>query len=136
MKMLVVSATVLASAACAGASGQYSESEMNSLASALTKLSSAVDGAVRYRHASPLLEEEELLKLATAQNPRLLAPFSGMKVKIQRDGAETVLLVCEPKRNVALLEDAACSARMEKHRWRDQPRSECTFTVDLREACR
>lgn len=138
MKRVALIGLLLSSAACTLASSSYSENRLNDLASSLTKLSSTVDGSVRYLTPppSPLLEDEQFLKLATASNPSVLAPFKGLKLRIQRLGTETAILVCRPDADVALLEDATCTAHMENHRWRSQLQTSCSFALDLAEICK
>lgn len=138
MKRFSLICVLLSSAVCALASSTYSESRLNDLASSLTKLSSAVDGAVRYLNPPPsmLLENDQFLRLSTAGNPSVLVPFSNLKLRVKRLGSETAILVCRPDADVALLEDATCTARMDKHRWKDQPQSACEFTLDLTEVCK
>lgn len=141
MKRLSLACLLLSSAACTLASSSYSESRMNDLASALTKLSSAVDGAVRYQLSPPpsqLLDDEQFLKLATVRNPSVLEPFrkANVKLRVKRLESETIILVCRPDANIALLEDATCSAPMDKHRWKDQPQTTCDFTLNLAEVCK
>ncbi|MBL0729669.1 hypothetical protein [Piscinibacter sp. HJYY11] len=138
MKHIALIGLLLTSAACTLASSSYSENQLNDLASSLTKLSSVVDGSVRYltRPPSPLLEDEQFFKLTTAGNPSVLAPFKGLKLRVQRVGSETAILVCRHDADIALLEDATCTAGMESHRWKSQPQTSCSFTLDLAEVCK
>lgn len=138
MKRFSLVCVLLSSAASTLASSSYSEIRLNDLASSLTKLSSAVDGSVRYLNPPPsmLLEDLQFLKLATAGNPSVLVPFPDLKLRVKRLGSETAILVCRPDADVALLEDATCTARMDRHRWKDQPQSACEFTLDLAEVCK
>lgn len=138
MKRLLLIGVLVSSAACTLASSTYSETHLNELASSLTKLSAAVDGSVRYLSPPPstMLGDDQFLKLATAGNPSVLQPFAKLKLRVQRVGPDTTILVCRPDTSVALLEDATCTARMEKHRWKDQPQTACEFTVNLEEACK
>ncbi len=101
-------------AACAT---QLTEREMNYLASALTKVSAAVDVTVRYRRSTESLPETELLQLSMAHDPALMRPFSSLTVRVLRDGQDSAILVCEPRTGKALLEDAGCTAQLDQHNW-------------------
>jgi hypothetical protein len=118
-----VNSTVLALAAVllASCATQPSEREMNYLASALTKVSAAVDATVRYRRQPESLTEGE--------------PFDGLSVRVLRSGRDSAVLVCQPQ-GKALLEDAGCTAKLDAHRWRTTGGgNQCAFTLDLDKVC-
>jgi hypothetical protein len=132
-----VNSTVLALAAVllASCATQPSEREMNYLASALTKVSAAVDATVRYRRQPESLTEGELLRAATAHDNQLLKPFDGLSVRVLRSGRDSAVLVCQPQ-GKALLEDAGCTAKLDAHRWRTTGGgNQCAFTLDLDKVC-
>ena len=110
----------------------YSE-EMFIKASALTKLAAAVESTVRYKNPPPGLDEKELLMRATQHDPALLQNFKGYKVRVLRQDKHSVVLVCDVSGQRALLEDAGCSGRMDRHRWMNKQL--CEFSVDIREVC-
>ena len=105
------------------------EHDMNRLASALTKLSSAVEATVKFKHPSPLLSSRELLLLSTVHDTKLLTRFAPYEVLVYRNKDVVTLLVCERKRDRALLEDQACTARMDQHHWRSSAMTMCAFTL-------
>jgi hypothetical protein len=111
------------------------ENDMNRAASALTKLSSAVEATVRYKHPSALLSSRELLLLSTVHDTKLLKPFEPYQVLVFRQKDKVTLLVCEVKRDRALLEDRACTARMDQHHWRSTDLTTCAFTLTTFEDC-
>jgi hypothetical protein len=113
---------------------QPNEQEMNHLASALTKLSAAVDVTVRYRAPAETLSESELLLAATAQTPQLMKPFEGMTVRVLRRGRDSAVLVCQAD-GKALLEDAGCTAKLDVHRWSATGSDRCEFTLDINKVC-
>ena len=127
--ILCVAAVVLASCAT-----QPGEQEMNYLASALTKLSAAVDATVRYRRPPEGLSEGELLRTATAHDPELMKPFEGLTVRVLRRGRDSAVLVCQPGGR-ALLEDAGCTAKLDVHRWSAAEGTQCEFTLDVHKVC-
>jgi hypothetical protein len=114
---------------------QPNEREMNYLASALTKVSAAVDATVRYRRPPDSLSEAELLRAATAHDNQLMKPFDGLTVRVLRSGRDSAVLVCQPH-GKALLEDAGCTAKLDIHRWRATGGSDrCEFTLDVNKVC-
>lgn len=113
-----------------------SEREMNYLASALTKVSAAVDASVRYRPLAATASDAEVLEAATAHDPGLLKPFVNYTVRVQRSGRASAVLVCDRGGNHALLEDAGCTAKLDEHRWSSSGPQRCEFTLDLSTICR
>jgi hypothetical protein len=91
--------------------------EMYIKASALTKLSAAVESTVRYKNPPTGLDDRELLALATGHDPALLDNFKGYTVRVLRQSRHSVVLVCDATGNRGLLEDAGCSGPMDRHRW-------------------
>ncbi len=112
-----------------------SEDEMYQLASALTKLSAAVESTVRYKNPPDGMSDEELLTLATQHDPDLLQPFSGYAIKVRRDNHHAILLICTKQGDRALLEDVGCSAKLDAHPWQSQLAKACTFTLTADKAC-
>lgn len=124
--------TICLLAACAT---RPSEQEMNYLASALTKVSAAVDATIRYRRPADGLPEADLLRFSTAHDPALMKPFDGLTVRVLRDGRDSAVLVCVPRADKALLEDAGCTAKLDLHRWNDRGTDRCEFTIDIKKVC-
>jgi hypothetical protein len=108
--------------------------EMYSQASALTKLSAAVESTVRYKNPPSQLGESELLVLATRHDPVLLENFKNYKVRVLREARHSVVLVCNASGTRALLEDAGCTGPMDRERWKDKPEP-CEFSIDTRAVC-
>ena len=110
------------------------EREINFLASAMTKLSAAVDATVRFRRPPDEIAEAELLRLSVAHDPALLKPFDGMTLRVLREARDSAVLLCEPNAGKALLEDAGCTAKLDRHRW-NSGADRCEFTLDVKEVC-
>lgn len=110
------------------------EREINFLASAMTKLSAAVDATVRFRRPADGMAEAELLRLSVAHDPALLKPFDGMTLRVLREARDSAVLLCEPNAGKALLEDAGCTAKLDRHRW-NSGADRCEFTLDVEEVC-
>jgi len=103
------------------------------LASALTKLSRALDAAAHNpRHAA--LDGQALLDVVRARDPVLMKAFAGNVVWARREGGASVLLVCDGRGQQALLEDAGCTAPLDVQHW--QGFRQCAFTLDATAACR
>lgn len=109
--------------------------EMNYMGSALTKVSAAVDVTARYKRSADKLDDEELLKASTAHDAELLKPFSQRRVRVQRVGLDSAVLVCDERSGAPLLEDAGCTAKLDAHRWRDESQKSCEFSLDLKQVC-
>ncbi|MDQ3185499.1 MAG: hypothetical protein M3Q16_03350 [Pseudomonadota bacterium] len=109
--------------------------EMYMKASALTKLSAAVESTVRYKNPPPELDERELLALATRHDPILLENFRGYQVKVLSKDRHSVVLVCDASGTRALLEDAGCTGPMDRERWKGK-QEPCEFSIDARMVCR
>jgi hypothetical protein len=108
---------------------------MYELGSALTMLSAAVEAEVRYGDLPADISDEELIRRATKHDPGLVAPFSGYALRVARENRHAVVLVCTKDRRAALLEDAGCSAAMDRHLWDSAPATPCEFTVRVGEVC-
>lgn len=112
---------------CAIVDHKDNSEEMYIKASALTKLSSAVEATVHYESPPDYLNDQELLKLSTEDDPSLLEPFDGYVLKINREFNHAIVLVCNVDGTQGLLEDAGCTAAMDNHLW--QKKASCKFTI-------
>jgi hypothetical protein len=119
---------------CAPATQRPDREEMYIKASALTKLSAAVESTVRYKNPPLGLNDRQLLSLATQHDPALVDNFKGYTVRVLRQPRHSVVLVCDTLGTRALLEDAGCSGPMERHRWMGKPEP-CEFTINTAEVC-
>jgi hypothetical protein len=108
---------------------------MNAMASALTKLSAAVDATVRYDNPPTGLSDTELVRIATAHDPSLALSFSKLDVRVQRDGQNSSVLICRASAGQAMLEDAGCTTMVERHHWKSPTALACMPTINLATAC-
>ena len=120
---------------CAPVKQRPDREEMYIKASALTKLSAAVESTVRYKNPPMGLNERELLTLATRHDPALLDNFKDYAVRVLRQSRHSVVLVCDTTGTHALLEDAGCSGPMDRHRWMGEKPEPCEFTIETTEVC-
>ncbi|WP_020182124.1 hypothetical protein [Methylotenera sp. 1P/1] len=118
---------------CVGVSHKNNSEAMYIQASALTKLSKAVEVTVRYENPPANLSDEELLKLSTTDDPGLLDPFDGYTLKINRDFNHAIVLVCSSDGTQGLLEDAGCTADLDNPLWKQT--MPCAFTLSSETTC-
>jgi hypothetical protein len=135
MRALLLCAAAVATLGCASVGQSPNEETMLIQASALTKLSAAAESAVRYRDAPGDLSDRALLQWATSHDPALLAPFSAYTLKVLRQDRHAVVLMCTQDGAIALLEDAGCTAKLDRHRWRDTADAVCAFSLEPRIVC-
>ncbi len=121
-------------AGCTSSQRNPNSEEMYVKASALTKLSAAVESTVRYKNPPPDLGDSELLELATRHDPVLLENFRGYKLRVLRQERHSVVLVCDAAGTRALLEDAGCSGPMDRERWMGKAEA-CEFSIDTKQVC-
>jgi hypothetical protein len=121
-------------AGCTSSQKYPDSEEMYVKASALTKLSAAVESTVRYKNPPSELGESELLALATRHDPVLLENFKGYRVKVLRKDRHSIVLVCDAAGTRALLEDAGCTGSMERERWKGKL-TPCEFSIDTTAVC-
>ena len=119
----------------AGCAAPSPDRQLFATASALTKLSSSVEATVLFRNPPPTASDAELLRLSTADNPELLRSFEPFTLRVLRHAQGVIVLVCDRAGRTALLEDASCTARLDRHHWRDAAGSPCDFTLKMPEVC-
>lgn len=134
-RLLVVIAIALTGCASVATGQTYAEEEMLILAVAVTKVSAAAEANLVYGAPSDSLSDVEFLAQSVAHDPGLLAPFSGYRIEATRQSGHAAILMCSSDGAIALLEDAGCTAAMDRHRWRDDPKGPCAFTIDLAQVC-
>jgi hypothetical protein len=118
---------------CAQTQENPNAEEMYVKASALTKLSAAVESMVRYKNPSSSWTDSELLSAATEHDPALLNNLADYRLKIQSRNRHAIVLMCSTSGERALLEDAGCTGQMDRHRW--QVPSGCEFSLTIEQMC-
>lgn len=131
-KLIFVLSVALLSG-CVSTQATVRKEEMYIRASALTKLTAAVESMVRYKNPSALWTDEELLAAATAHDPHLLLNMRGYKLSVLNRNKHAVVLVCTISGERALLEDAGCTGPMDRHHW--QQSSPCDFSLSIDTVC-
>jgi hypothetical protein len=135
MKPTYKVALVLVNALLSGCVSAQTEREMNFTASALTKLSAAVDATARFQQLPEKLSDADLLLLSTSHEPSLLQPFANFTIRLLRIGPSSAVLICQPDGGKALLEDTGCTSKLDRHHWSSEPAAACEFTLDVKTLC-
>lgn len=106
----------------------YNEDEMSTLASALTKLSAAVEAKIS---EAPDLKDKKLIDLATSHDRRLQEPFADYLLKARIQNGYAIVLVCSKNGSKALLEDGTCTTKFDYPWWKDQIDHPCEISPQL-----
>lgn len=136
VRRTVILAAAIILAACVLISGADESERMLTLGSALTKLSASAESTERYKGPPKNISDAEFLALATRHDPTLLQPFSGYAVRVLRQERHAVVLVCTGDGTQALLEDAGCTAKLDRHAWKSSPAGPCEFSVRVEDVCK
>lgn len=134
MRLTVLLVAVLTGCATLSPEQKHAE-EMLTAASALTKVVAAAEASVRYGNPTQNLSDVEFLQFATAHDPALLQPFTKYQLKSLRQERHAVLLLCSADGLAALVEDAGCTAQVDRHHWQSVPTPSCIFTLDPAKIC-
>ncbi len=107
--------------------------ERGILSTKMVNLSSAVDTYFDNLPEAPLDTVENILRSATRHDSRLLAPEFGPYIfKTQYQNPYAVLLLCSKDGKRAIMEDAGCSARLDRQVTDAAP---CEFTLIVKHGC-
>lgn len=115
--------------------GNYAESEMMAAAAALTKVSAATEAHLRYGSSPETLSDADFLTESVAHDPDLLRPLSAYQIRSMRQDGYSAILLCSKDGARALIEDAGCTAAVDRQRWRDDAGSPCVFSLELKPLC-
>ena len=121
--------------ACMSVEGRMpNNKERGLLGTEMVNLSSSVDMYLSLRTEPPNEPDAVLLQEATAHDPGLLAPdFKRYLLKVRFQRPFSVLLLCSKDGRRAIMEDAGCSARLDRQIYKDAP---CEFNLQVFEGCR
>lgn len=138
MKKLVISAVLIvlsmADTGCMHCSTKEGET-MRPLASALTHLSPQVEAVVRYGTPPANLTEDELLKLATKNDPGFLDTFNVYRLRVFSQDRHAIVLLCSEDGKRGLLEDLGCTAPLDRNLWKEDAAMPCEFTLSSELGC-
>jgi hypothetical protein len=128
-----LAAALVVSACAAPSSYVPNEQERGILSTKLVNLSSAVDVYFADLAGPPTGDDEQILLAATRHDSRLLAPeFKAYVLKVQYQAPYAVLLLCSKDGSRAIMEDAGCSARLDRNVAGDVA---CEFTLHVNAGC-
>ena len=129
-------AIAMFSAACACPKPPITPGAMDTLGGQLLRLSRAVGSAVNDDPAGTAgLSDQELLARATARDSTLLAPYREYLLKTHREDGFVSVLVCTPDGTHGLLEDTACTTKLDAKLW-ENAAAPCQATVILADVCK
>lgn len=117
-------------AACVINAGGVGERSMATASADLLRLGYAVQGEIM-RGADP---GSDLVALACGRDPSLCSPLADYHLAVKREGEDAVLLLCTADQRRALLEDIACTPRMDARHW-EKKGVPCRFTLSAAGAC-
>ncbi|MCF7966835.1 hypothetical protein V3O24_00135 [Methylobacter sp. Wu8] len=103
------------------------------LSARMVNLSSAVDSYFSDLAEAPIDSDIAILQNATRNDPQLLAQeFNAYVLKVQFQNPYAVLLLCSKDGKRAIMEDAGCSASLDRQVTDAVP---CEFTLHVRQNC-
>jgi hypothetical protein len=125
--------TVLLLAACAiPLASAINADERGLLSVKMVNLSSAVDTYFRLLPRDPEGFDDTNLRMSTRHDPSLLEQFANYVLKTQYQDPYAVVLLCTQDGKQAIMEDAGCSARLDRQVTGDAP---CEFTLRVAPEC-
>lgn len=132
--VLISLAATLLLAACAVPIVDAPDSkERGQLSTKMVNLSSAVDTYFADLPEAPIDSDVNILQSATRHDPRLLpTELQSYVLKVQYQNPYAVLLLCSKDGNRTIMEDAGCSARLDRQVTQTAP---CEFTLRITQSC-
>lgn len=131
--LVTLVASLLLSACVTPINAAPDAEERGHLSTKMVNLSSAVDTYFADLSEAPTDSDATILQNATRHDKRLLAPeFDHFVLKVQYQNPYAVLLLCTKDGNWAILEDAGCSARLDRQVTHVAP---CEFTLYVHRGC-
>lgn len=131
---LISLAAVLLLVACVTPTdGVPDAEERGRLSTKMVNLSSAVNTYFSHLSTAPIESDAMILQKATRHDKRLLArEFEPYELKVQYQNQHAVLLLCSRDGTRAIMEDAGCSARLDRQVIHATP---CKFTLRVSRTC-
>lgn len=117
---------------CNSHAAKYDPEVMYDLASHLKDVAESVDGLVKFG-GGKAMSNDQLIIAATETYPERRELFDQYNLLIKVEGDNAALLLCES--NVALIEDAGCTAISDVQHWKSDQILPCEFTIDVSVIC-
>lgn len=131
--LISLAAALLLGACVTPTDGAPDAQERGRLSTRMVNLSSAVEAYFHGLSEAPTDSDAIILQKATHHDPRLLAPeFESYILKVQYQSPYAVLLLCSKDGTRAIMEDAGCSARLDRRVTHAAP---CEFTLHVIRDC-
>ncbi len=131
--LMVLVAALPLSACSTSVDSAPSAKERGRLSTQMVNLSSAVDAYFADLPQAPTDSDAVILQNATRHDKRLLVPeFEPYMLKVQYQNPYAVLLLCSKDGQRAIMEDAGCSARLDRQ---IMDRAPCKFTLRVKQGC-
>lgn len=131
--LITLVTSLLLSACVTPISAAPDAEERGHLSTKMVNLSSAVDTYFADLSEAPTVSDATILQNATRHDKRLLAQeFDHYILKVQYQNPYAVLLLCSEDGTWAIMEDAGCSARLDRQVTHVAP---CEFTLHVRPGC-
>lgn len=128
----IIPAILLAACVTALAAAPDNE-ERGRLSTKMVNLSEAVDTYFAGIPKAPTDSDSIILQNATRHDKRLLATeFEHYVLKVQYQNPYAVLLLCSKDEKMAIMEDAGCTARLDRQITNVAP---CEFTLHINQGC-
>lgn len=118
-----------------GCVSQANSEKMYEKASALTKVSSALEAAVYFDTPPDGLQDRALLEYATEYDPTLLEPFDDLTLKADYANRHGVVMVCDEQGHEALMQDLGCTAKLDEHFWQTADSERCEVDLNATSTC-
>jgi hypothetical protein len=131
--LIILSTSMLLGACVAPIVAAPDAEERGRLSTKMVNLSSAVDTYFTDLSKAPSDSDATILQNATRHDERLLASdFEPYLLKVKYLNPYAVLLLCSKDGTRAIMEDAGCSARLDRQVTNEAP---CEFTLLVNQGC-
>jgi hypothetical protein len=131
--LIILATSMLLGACVAPIVAAPDAEERGRLSTKMVNLSSAVDTYFSDLSKAPSDSDATILQNATRHDERLLASdFEPYMLKVKYLNPYAVLLLCSKDGTRAIMEDAGCSARLDRQVANDAP---CEFTLLVNQGC-
>lgn len=131
----IINVTAVISITLSGFLATYADdTKLNEIASFMIQHSAALEAEVIFGNAeTKSLQDEALLTKALAHKKDWRDIYSDYKLLARIIGEHTVILVCTPDGEKALLEDSSCTASFDKYRHLSE--SSCSISYTPQNIC-
>lgn len=125
--------TLLLAACLSATAAPPDNGERGRLSTKMVNLSEAVDTYFSGLSKTPTDSDTVIMQNATQHDKRLLATeFEHYVLKVQYQNPYAILLLCSKDGKKAIMEDAGCTARLDRQVIND---SSCEFTLHVNQGC-